>query len=356
MNALAKIIVGMIAADGPLPLDRYMALCLGHPQYGYYMTRDPFGVAGDFTTAPEITQVFGELIGVWVAQVWQAMGEPRHFALVELGPGRGTLMADVLRVLGKIEKCRKSVDVHFVETSPVLREAQATRVPQATWHHSTVSLPALPTILIANEFFDALPIRQFERRQGRTFERVIGERAIGERVIGAGLELGFVPSPYAIPLQGEGVFEDQAIRTAIAAQLGDHLNTIGGAALIIDYGHFSTAMGDTLQAMSRHAACAITDHPGEADLTSHVDFDALARAFNAGGARVSGLMTQGAFLNAMGLAERTEVLARTVSGEARTQLVTATERLAHSGQMGHLFKVMAVTSAGLPPPYPFGAR
>jgi len=346
MNALARIIADVIAADGPLPIDRYMALCLGHPQHGYYMTRDPFGRAGDFTTAPEISQVFGELIGVWVAQVWQTMGEPRHFALVELGPGRGTLMADVLRVLGKIEKCRKAADVHFVETSPVLREAQATRVSNATWHHSTVSLSALPTILIANEFFDALPIRQFERKQGRVFERVVGEE----------LQVGLVPSSYVIPLRGEGVFEDQAMRIAIATQLGDHINIVGGAAMIIDYGHAQTAMGDTLQAMAAHKSCSISEFPGESDITSHVDFDALGRAFATGGAKVAGLMTQGAFLDAMGLQARTEVLARNVSGEAKTQLVTATERLAHPGQMGHLFKVMAVTSATLPAPYPFGAR
>jgi NADH dehydrogenase [ubiquinone] 1 alpha subcomplex assembly factor 7 len=345
MNALARIIAEMIAADGPLPLDQYMSLCLAHPQHGYYMTRDPFGVAGDFTTAPEISQVFGELIGVWIAQLWQAMGEPRHFALAELGPGRGTLMADVLRVLGKIEKCRKAADVHFVETSPVLRDVQATRVPQATWHHATVSLPALPTILVANEFFDALPIRQFERKDGRVHERVVGE----------GLKLGRVPSPQVIPLPGDGVFEDHGLRNAIAMQLGDHLNTVGGAALIIDYGHARTAMGDTLQALYKHQACAVTEHPGTADITSHVDFQALGQAFQKGGSTIAGLMTQGAFLDAMGLQARTDVLARAATGEARSQIVRATERLAHSAQMGHLFKVMAVTSAALPVPYPFGA-
>ncbi len=348
MTPLETIIRGMIRADGPMPLDRYMALCLGHPEHGYYMTRDPFGAGGDFTTAPEISQVFGELIGVWVAQVWQALGSPRHFALVELGPGRGTLMADVLRVLSRVKDAAKAAEVHFVETSPVLREAQGIRVPQSTWHHTIASLPARPSIIIANEFFDALPIRQFERKNGTVFERVIG-------LTGDMLERGLVPSPVPVPLRGEGVFEDHAIRAAAARQLGDHLARSGGAALIFDYGHARSALGDTLQAMIAHKYCRVTERPGEADITSHVDFEALARAFPEGGARIAGLMAQGDFLNAMGLEARTEVLSRSVEGEARTQLVAASERLAHPAQMGHLFKVMAVTSAGLQPPYPFGA-
>ncbi len=348
MTALGRIITGMIAEEGPMPLDRYMALCLGHPEHGYYMTRDPLGAAGDFTTSPEISQVFGELIGVWVAQVWQTMGSPRHFALVELGPGRGTLMADILRVLGKVENCRKAAEVQFVETSPALRAAQAERVPTATWHHTVASLPARPSIVIANEFFDALPIRQFERKDGRVFERCIGVKE-------GALDIGLAPSPVALPVRGEGIYEDPAIRNTVARQVADLLATQGGAALIIDYGHARTALGDTLQAMIQHRFCPVTERPGEADITSHVDFEALGRAFAEGGARPVGLMPQGDFLNAMGLEARTEVLSRTIEGAARTELVAATERLAHPAQMGHLFKVMAVTSAGLPPPYPFGA-
>jgi NADH dehydrogenase [ubiquinone] 1 alpha subcomplex assembly factor 7 len=348
MSKLGQIIRQMIAEEGPMPLDRYMALCLGHPEHGYYMTRDPLGASGDFTTSPEISQVFGELVGVWVAQVWQAMGPPRHFALVELGPGRGTLMADVLRVLSKVENCRKAADVNFVETSPVLREAQQARVPDATWHHTIASLPARPTILIANEFFDALPIRQFERRGGRVFERCVGLKDNA-------LEIGLVPSPVTLPMKDDGIYEDPAIRNTVARQVADLISTQGGAALVIDYGHIRSARGDTLQAMIDHRYCLITENPGEADITSHVDFEALGRAFAEGGARPVGLMPQGDFLNAMGLEARTQVLSRTIDGEARGNLIAATERLAHPAQMGHLFKVMAVTSAGLAPPYPFGA-
>ncbi|MBL8790631.1 MAG: SAM-dependent methyltransferase [Rhizobiales bacterium] len=349
MTVLGEIIAGMIREDGPMAIDRYMSLCLGHPQHGYYITRDPLGAAGDFTTSPEISQVFGELIGVWVAQVWQSMGSPRRFALIELGPGRGTLMADILRVLAKVDACAKAAEVHLVETSPALRAAQQARVPQATWHHTLASLPALPSIIVANEFFDALPIRQFERRGHSVFERVVG--LSGDR-----LELGLVPSPMEVRIRGEGVFEDQTIRAAVAREMADQVTRLGGAALVIDYGHARTALGDTLQAMYRHSHVAVTDRPGEADITSHVDFEALGRACLVENAVVAGLMTQGDFLNAMGLEARTEVLARSVTGDTRTQLVAASERLAHHDQMGHLFKVMAVTSAGLALPYPFGAR
>lgn len=344
MTPLEKIITRMILDDGPMPLDRYMALCLGHPEHGYYMTRDPLGAGGDFTTSPEISQVFGELIGVWVAQTWELMGSPRKFALVELGPGRGTLMMDVLRVLQKIPACAKAAEVHLVEMSPVLRAAQLARVPEATWHSTIASLPGTPTILLANEFFDALPIRQFERVHGRVFERVIGE----------GLTIGLVPSAMRWPFQTDGVFEDSSIRDAVALQLGDYLSKASGAALIIDYGHLRHAMGDSLQAMKAHKFCKVTEHIGEADITSHVDFENLGRGFLKGGAKIAGAMSQGQFLQSLGLEARTRVLASHSDGEKQRNIITASERLAKPGEMGDLFKVMAVTGGLDAPPYPFG--
>jgi NADH dehydrogenase [ubiquinone] 1 alpha subcomplex assembly factor 7 len=346
MTPLESILRDLIFAEGPLPLDRYMALCLGHPQHGYYMTRDPFGVAGDFTTAPEVSQIFGELIGVWVAQAWDMLGRPRRFALVELGPGRGTLMADVLRVLSQMKGCAEAAEVHLVETSPVLRAAQQDRVPQATWHDSVASLPGRSTVLLANEFFDALPIRQFERERGHVFERVVGWSD-------GGLTLGRVPSAVRFPFAGDGVFEDSRVRDAIATHLGDHLVKAGGAALVIDYGHMRSAAGDTLQAMHKHRFCALTEHAGEADLTSHVDFEALGRAFARGGGQVSGVMTQGHFLNAMGIEARRERLSATATPQQKAEISTAVERLALPGQMGDLFKVMAVTGGLAGTPYPF---
>jgi NADH dehydrogenase [ubiquinone] 1 alpha subcomplex assembly factor 7 len=336
MTPLEIIITRMISEDGPMPLDRFMALCLGHPDHGYYMTRDPLGAAGDFTTSPEISQVFGELIGVWVAQTWELLGSPRTFALVELGPGRGTLMKDVLRVLAKIPACAKAAQVHFVETSPALRSAQLERVPDATWHGSVASLPGLPTLLLANEFFDALPIRQFERINGHVFERVVGE----------GLSLELVPSAARWPFAADGVFEDSAIRDAVALQLGDHLSKSSGAGLIIDYGHLRIALGDTLQAMKSHL--------GDADVTSHVDFESLGRGFVRGGAQIAGAMTQGQFLQAMGLEARTRVLATRAAGEKQREIIAASERLAKDTEMGDLFKVMAVTGGLKVSPYPFG--
>jgi NADH dehydrogenase [ubiquinone] 1 alpha subcomplex assembly factor 7 len=344
MTQLEKIITRMISDDGPMPLDRYMSLCLGHPEHGYYMTRDPLGAAGDFTTSPEISQVFGELIGVWVAQTWELIGSPRKFTLAELGPGRGTLMMDVLRVLKKIPACAKAAEVHFVEMSPVLRAAQLERVPHATWHSSVASLPGNPTILLANEFFDALPIRQFERIRGRVFERLVG----------TGLSIGLMPSPMQWPFQNDGVLEDSAIRDAVATQLGDYLSKASGAALIIDYGHLRPASGDTLQAMKGHKFCKITEHVGEADVTSHVDFENLGRGFVKGGAKIAGAMTQGQFLEAMGLEARTRVLASNSEGAKRRDIITASERLAKPGEMGDLFKVMAVTGGLQARPYPFG--
>lgn len=344
MTPLETIITRMISEDGPMALDRYMSLCLGHPEHGYYMTRDPLGAAGDFTTSPEISQVFGELIGVWVAQTWQQHGSPRHFALVELGPGRGTLMMDVLRVLQKVPACAKAADVHLVETSPVLRGAQLERVPNATWHSTVASLPGLPTLLLANEFFDALPIRQFEQIKGKVFERVIGQ----------GLSLGLVPSTSRLPFAGDGVFEDSSIRDAVALQLGDHLSKSTGAALVIDYGHLRSSAGDTLQAMQAHRFCKITEHVGEADITSHVDFEALGRGFHRGGAKIAGAMTQGQFLNAMGLEARTRMLASHHVHEKQKGIIAASERLANVTEMGDLFKVMAVTGGLDAAPYPFG--
>jgi NADH dehydrogenase [ubiquinone] 1 alpha subcomplex assembly factor 7 len=274
------------------------------------------------------------------------MKRPSHFSLVELGPGRGTLMADILRVLQKLPACAKAAEVHFVETSPTLRAAQQMRVPKATWHHSTASLPGLPTILIANEFFDALPIRQFERRNGQVFERVVG-------IEGDALKIGLVPTAYRMPIAGEGVFEDASIREAIATSLGNHLLVSGGAGLIIDYGHARSALGDTLQAMKAHGFCAVTDFVGEADMTSHVDFESLARAFLQGGAQLAGLMTQGQFLQQMGLEARTEMLQQNLVGDERKQLIAASDRLANAAQMGELFKVMAVTGGLAGTPYPF---
>lgn len=349
MTALERLIRELIAAEGPLRLDRYMALVLGHPQHGYYMTRDPFGAAGDFLTAPEVSQVFGELIGVWCVAAWQGLGAPSPFALVELGPGRGTLMSDALRASRVVPAFAAAARVHFVETSPVLRAAQRRLVPQALWHDDLGGVPEGPVLLVANEFFDALPVRQFERREGAWFERVIG---IGNDA----LALGLTPAPGFQAAAAEGaIVEVSPARQAVAEAIGARLGAAPGAALIIDYGHARTAPGDTLQALRRHRFAAITEAPGECDVTAHVDFEALAAALAAGGGAVAPLLSQRDFLLAMGLEQRFARLAAGADAATRGGFARASQRLADQREMGNLFKVLAGHSPGAAAPYPFGA-
>ena len=344
MTKLEEIIAAMIEAEGPMPIDRYMALCLGHPVHGYYMTRDPFGVLGDFTTAPEISQVFGELIGVWLINTWVALGSPSPFALVELGPGRGTLMADVLRVAKSMPEFAAAAQVHLVETSPVLRHMQQAKLGDVNWHDHVGTLPEIPCLIIANEFFDALPIQQFENRSGRWFERCVG---IGE----GKLILGLVPA--AARAGGDGVYETSSVSFAVTEDLGWHIAKHGGAALVIDYGHLKSAAGDTLQALRKHEFVSVLDFPGEADVTAHVDFEALAKGFIVGGAELLPMLTQGQFLNAMGLEMRTTKLVAKLEGAAKADFLAGSKRLADVAQMGNLFKVMAVAQESRQPIYPF---
>ncbi len=358
MTPLEKIIREIIAGEGPMPLDRYMALCLGHPSYGYYMTRDPFGRAGDFTTAPEISQVFGELIGIWAAQAWQLMGAPGKFSLIELGPGRGTLMKDVLRATAKIPGFHQAVEVHLVETSPVLQEAQSKSIPlpqageesgaELHWHTMHTSLTAQPSIIIANEFFDAIPIRQFELRDGELFERCV-------TIEDDKLAFGLKPTGQSHVNQDNRIYETAPARNAIARDLAALIAANNGAALFIDYGHRKSANGDTLQAMKNHTYCSIFESPGEADLTSHVDFEQLLKAAAQGDATPLHLLTQGEFLNAMGLTLRTEALAHNLAGEERAGFIKASNRLADENEMGQLFKVAAITHKSMSVPYPFGS-
>lgn len=349
MTPLEQFLADVIALEGPLRIDRYMSLCLGHPRHGYYITRDPLGDRGDFITAPEVSQVFGELLGVWAAGVWGQMGQPQAVTLVELGPGRGTLMADVLRTLRKAAPgLAAAAAIHFVETSPVLRARQRESVGgSATWHDRLEDVPAGPMILIANEFFDAIPIRQFERRGGVWRERVVG-LADGRLSIGVG---GIVPG--SMGTDGD-ILEFAPARDGIAREIGARLAAHAGAALVIDYGHLHTAAGDTLQAMHAHRFVPITETPGEADLTSHVDFEKLAHALTEGGATVLPGMTQRDFLLAMGLAQRFAQLAGKADDATRARLSRQMARLADEAQMGNLFKLLCATSPGMSTPYPFG--
>ena len=336
----------LIAAEGSLPMDRYMALCLGHPKFGYYMSRDPFGAAGDFTTAPEISQVFGELLGIWCVAAWEAIGQPSPFILVELGPGRGTLMADILRATSRMDEFQAALKVHLVEISPILRKLQREKLGDAVqWHETIETLPQEPMVFVANEFFDALPIRQILKHLGQSYERCVG-------VEDGALASQIRPVP-TMPLGADGLYEIAPAALAIAESLGARLAALGGAGLVIDYGHLKTAVGDTLQALKGHKACGVFEFPGTSDLTAHVDFEALSRAFASGGAVALPPMTQGTYLRDMGIEQRLTTLSAKLQGKPREDFIAGGKRLVGDRDMGQLFKVLCVAQPQRQPIYPF---
>lgn len=337
---LKALIAAQIAATGPLRLSDYMALCLLHPEHGYYTTREPFGTGGDFVTAPDISQMFGELLGLWLAQCWLDQGRPAPFTLAELGPGRGVLTDDMLRATKAVPGFHGALRLHLVEASPRLRALQAERLAACapTFHDHVDSLPEAPLFLIANEFFDALPIRQFHRDGNRWRETVVG--LDGERLV-----LGLAP-PVAIPgLAGEGIVETCPAAGPIMARIGGLIARHGGAGLIADYGAWGSR-GDTFQAMRGHARADPLADPGKADLTAHVDFAALAAAAGC----ATAFTTQGALLTALGIGARADRLARGLSGDALRQHRDAADRLTNPARMGDLFKVLALLPAGHPAP------
>ncbi|MFC7053916.1 class I SAM-dependent methyltransferase [Hansschlegelia quercus] len=362
MTPLGREIAGLIEQEGPIDVARYMALCLGHPVHGYYATRDPFGARGDFTTAPEISQMFGELIGLWCAAVWVQMGAPERVALIELGPGRGTLMADMLRAAKAAPGFREAVEVTLVETSPTLRDVQARALAgvnvrwAATVEEALASGPdPLPAIIVANEFFDALPIRQFARTADGWRERLIGLDDDGALAFGLSAD---APSDVEPPERPVGsVLEISPGALAIVSQIAKHLAAHGGAALAIDYGAAQSA-GDTLQAMKAHAFADPLAEPGEADLTAHVDFGTLAAAARCGGADVMALVSQGELLARLGLSARAERLSGNATEAQRDAIAAAVARLTDPSPtgMGALFKALAFADPRLGPLPGFASR
>ena len=350
MTPLETEITAMIRAEGPIGIDRFMAMALSHPRYGYYMTRNPLGAAGDFVTAPEISQMFGELLGLLAGMTWQALGEPKRIILAELGPGRGTLMADAIRAARALPGFLTAIDIHLVEMSPALQRAQANTLRDAqqkpTWHASIDTLPGdAPMLILANEFFDALPIRQFQRVGEAWHERVIGLDSAGR------LAFGLEPAPTpAISFKGpEGaIFESCPVGLDIMRRLAERISRQRGMMIAIDYGHARSGFGDTLQAVRAHRFAAVLADPGEADLTAHVDFATLTIAAQRGGARALPIITQGTLLERLGLRHRADILKRNAPDPAEIQ--AAVERLAGTGEqaMGLLFKALAITDPSLP--------
>lgn len=341
-----------IALSGPISIADFMNEALAHPEYGYYRKQDPFGRAGDFITAPEVSQMFGELIGLWAAVSWQQMGCPPKIDLIELGPGRGTLMADALRAVRNVPGFGDALTVRFVETSPVLRTHQQTAIMAsgiaATWHEAFDDIPVradVPAIIIGNEFFDALPIRQIERGDHGWSERLVGVDAdSGELGFVRGRETPVTDALIPATLRGSAkkgdIFESCAPAIAIADQVARRLNETHGAALFIDYGHPSSAFGDTLQALKGHEYHPVLRDPGDADLTAHVDFAAIARAMNEAGARTGAVLTQGTFLRMLGIEQRAELLKTGADEQQAVAIDQALARLVDADQMGTLFKVL----------------
>ncbi len=343
-TALEAHLHRLIAAEGPIPLSRYMAEALQHPTHGYYRRGDPLGLHGDFTTAPEISQIFGELLGLWLADRWEAMGRPRPVGLVELGPGRGSLMADALRAMAVVPGLREALEVHLVESNESLRARQAEKI-RARWHEDFAGVPEGPLLLVANEFFDALPIRQYERRNGRWVERLVG-LAEGRLVIThgpAGEDVSLIPPELANAEEG-AIVEVCPAGLRLMADIARRIAAHGGAALIVDYGYRTSAPGDSLQAVRRHQPVDIFHRPGDCDLTAHVDFAALAAAARAAGAATAGPVGQGAFLEALGIRVRAAMLARRAGARQRKDIHAAVRRLIAPDMMGELFKVLAVVA------------
>jgi SAM-dependent MidA family methyltransferase len=383
MTALRDELAVLISSEGPISVERYMRLALSHPHHGYYRSRDPFGARGDFITAPEISQMFGELIGLWAADSWAKMGRPEHLAFIELGPGRGTLMADALRAARALPGFLEASSVHLVEMSENLRVVQRdvlvraghivdasrrdrecegpddragprglpgnrdeVRVP-ISWHERFAEVPEAPFILVANEFFDALPIRQYVRGLRGWHERLIGLDHQGALTFG--LSPHFDPALRVVAPE-RAVLEFCADGLALAREIAMRLVANGGAALLIDYGHVRQGFGDTLQAVRRHEFVDPLSEPGDADLTAHVDFAALGNVAREAGALPHGPVTQGDFLRALGIEARAERLKARASGSQLAAVDAALRRLAgeREGEMGTLFKAMAISSRSLP--------
>jgi SAM-dependent MidA family methyltransferase len=358
MNVLAQRIARLIRMQGPISVAQFMTMALHEPELGYYATHDPVGAEGDFITAPEVSQIFGELLGLWCVQAWREQGSPSPARLVELGPGHGTLMADMLRAARLAPEFLAGIEVVLIEASAGLRQAQAERLKGAPvavrWlERLDETLADRPLFLLANEFFDALPIRQFVFTGGGWCERMIGVN---------GGELMFVLSPAPAPLEvpperrapktGD-IYEVCPSGEAIAEELSFVVSEKGGAALIVDYGYAEPGFGETLQAVSQHKFAGVLENPGEADLSAHVDFAALARMAERSGAKAYVPIEQGALLQSLGIAQRAENLIQRNPAQ-RNGIASAVERLVSAQQMGSLFKAMAIVPKNALEPPGFG--
>jgi NADH dehydrogenase [ubiquinone] 1 alpha subcomplex assembly factor 7 len=354
VTALRDHLAARIRAEGPITVADFMAEALGHPEHGYYRQGDPFGTDGDFITAPEVSQMFGELVGLWGAVVWKMAGEPTPLRLVELGPGRGTLMADMLRAMASQPGLGAALDIHLVETSPPLRSRQQAALGgrPARWHDTLTTVPGGPALIVANEFFDALPVRQLVRNADGWDERMVALDGEGTLVF----TTRPCPAPPMAPPRAlaaappGAIWELAEAGAGVAAALSARLARDGGAALIVDYGTARSHPGDTLQAVRGPPPGPPRQTPGQADVTAHVDFEALMRSALDAGARPHGPVTQGAWLRALGIEARAAQLKRAADPAQAADIDSALDRLIGPEGMGTLFKVLALTGPGLTAP------
>lgn len=359
MTPLEETIRERITLEGPMPVSEFMALALGDPEHGYYRKADPLGARGDFITAPEISQVFGELIGLWCAVCWQQAGSPRAINLVELGPGRGTLMKDALRAAQAVPAFTDACTLHLIETSPALRACQEAALSDRAvhWHETLNTVPNGPALIIANEFFDALPIEQYLRSESDWQLRCVGIDATEDRLCYVGshqhkIDTSLLPNCADDSAIGS-LFEICPSGLRLTEAIGDRIATDGIAALIIDYGHSQSGAGETLQAVRNHLPHDVLTDAGDADLTAHVDFAALAGRARESGATIFGPVSQGTFLMTLGIEARTEQLARKADSGAAELLRSGCRRLIDTDGMGMLFKAMALTNDALGVPAGF---
>ncbi len=353
-SALLSEIKQLIKSAGPMPVWRYMELCLMHPQHGYYVSRDPLGREGDFITAPEVSQMFGELLGLWAASVWKAIDSPPLLRLIEIGPGHGTMMADAIRALRVLPPLYQALSVHLVEVNPLLREKQKetlSSLRNIVWHDNIDEVPDGPSVIFANEYFDVLPIHQAVKGDHGWHERTVELDDNGRLVFGIAPDViprfeVLLPSLVrAAPIGAVFEWRPDAEIMKIAARVRDQ----EGAALIIDYGHLRSDVGDTFQAIVRHSFADPLKNPGQADVTAHVDFQALARAAEDLGARVHGPVPQGDFLRRLGIETRALTLMAKATTEVSEDIASALKRLVDGGRggMGQMFKVLGVSESDL---------
>ena len=343
-GAVAATLASRIRRAGPISIADYMSAVTE----AYYARGDVFGTAGDFITAPEISQTFGELVGLWCAVIWRDLGTPSSFRLVECGPGRGTLMKDLLRATGRVPGFNAAADINLIERSAALQAVQRQTLAghSVTWRDDVGAVAPGPMILVANEFLDALPVQQFEKSRDGWMERFVDVDANGRFIVV--LKTGIVEDPP--PAKVGAIFETSPAIRAFISQVSSAIARDGGAALLIDYGHASTAAGETLQAVKKHRPCGILDIPGEADLTAHVDFSAVARTAQAGGLKVFGPLAQGAWLNRLGIKLRGLQLANGKAPDVGREIDSGIRHLTAPDAMGVLFKVIALTHPALATP------